>query len=80
MSATTEKSSLVERVIAGDTRAVARAISKVEDGSEDAAQLMKDIFPHTGRGLVVGITVRRERESRRWSISWRCFTETGTSA
>jgi LAO/AO transport system kinase len=56
MSATTEKSSLVERVVAGDTRAVARAISKVEDGSEDAAQLMKDIFPHTGRGLVVGIT------------------------
>lgn len=56
MGATTEKSSLIERVVAGDARAVARAISKVEDGSEDAAQLMKDIFPHTGRGLVVGIT------------------------
>ncbi|MCM3901082.1 MAG: methylmalonyl Co-A mutase-associated GTPase MeaB [Pyrinomonadaceae bacterium] len=56
MGATTEKPSLIERVIAGDTRAVARAISKVEDGSEDAAHLMKDIFPHTGRGLVVGIT------------------------
>ncbi len=56
MSATPEKSSLIERVVAGDTRAVARAISKVEDGSGDAAQLMKDIFPHTGRGLVVGIT------------------------
>ena len=56
MSATPEKSSLIERVVAGDTRAVARAISKVEDGSEDAAELMKDIFPHTGRGLVVGIT------------------------
>ena len=56
MSATTEKSSLIERVVAGDTRAVARAISKVEDGSKDAAQLMKDIFPHTGRGLIMGIT------------------------
>lgn len=56
MSATPEQSSLIERVIAGDPRAVARAISKVEDGSEDAAQLMKEIFPHTGRGLVVGIT------------------------
>jgi LAO/AO transport system kinase len=56
MSATPEKSSLIERVVAGDTRAVARAISKVEDGSKDAAQLMKDIFPHTGRGLIVGIT------------------------
>jgi LAO/AO transport system kinase len=56
MSAPPEKSSLVERVVAGDPRAVARAISKVEDGSDDAAKLMKDIFPHTGRGLVVGIT------------------------
>ncbi|MGI8898544.1 MAG: methylmalonyl Co-A mutase-associated GTPase MeaB [Pyrinomonadaceae bacterium] len=56
MSAIPEKFSLIERIIAGDARAVARAISKVEDGSEDAAQLMKDIFPHTGSGLVVGIT------------------------
>ena len=37
-------------------RAVARAISKVEDVSQDAAQLMKKIFPLTGRGLVIGIT------------------------
>jgi LAO/AO transport system kinase len=35
---------------------VARAISKVEDGTADAHALMKGIFPHTGRGLVVGIT------------------------
>jgi GTPase len=46
----------IERIIAGDTRAVARAISKVEDVSKDAAQLMKKIFPLTGRGLVIGIT------------------------
>ena len=37
-------------------RAVARAISKVEDNAKDAAELMKKIFPHTGRGLVIGIT------------------------
>jgi len=48
--------SLVERIAAGDTRAVARAISKVEDVSKDASQLMKKIFPLTGRGLVIGIT------------------------
>ncbi|MBC8030051.1 MAG: methylmalonyl Co-A mutase-associated GTPase MeaB [Pyrinomonadaceae bacterium] len=47
---------LVERLSAGDIRAVARAISKVEDLSNDAAELMKQIFPLTGRGLVVGIT------------------------
>jgi len=48
--------SLVDRLAAGDTRAVARAISKVEDVSKDASQLMKKIFPLTGRGFVIGIT------------------------
>jgi LAO/AO transport system kinase len=47
---------LVDRIVAGDTRAVARAISKVEDVSKDASQLMKKIFPLTGKGLIVGIT------------------------
>jgi LAO/AO transport system kinase len=47
---------LAERVLAGEPRAVARAISKVEDGAGDAAELMRALFPHTGRGLVVGIT------------------------
>ena len=50
------KASLLERVLAGDSIAVARAISKVEDGARDAAELMKQVFPHTGRALVVGIT------------------------
>jgi LAO/AO transport system kinase len=46
----------IERILAGDPRAVARAISKVEDGDEAGAALMKAVFPHTGRGLVVGVT------------------------
>jgi LAO/AO transport system kinase len=48
--------SLAERVSAGDARAVARAISKVEDGAPDASQLMKQIFSRSGRALIVGIT------------------------
>ena len=48
--------SLVERINAGDINAVARAISKVEDGASEASGLMKEIFPRTGRALVVGIT------------------------
>lgn len=56
MSSSNNNTSLVERIAAGDARAVARAISKVEDVSKDAAQLMKRIFPLTGRGLVIGIT------------------------
>ena len=56
MTSSNNNTSLVERIAAGDTRAVARAISKVEDVSKDAAQLMKKIFPLTGKGLVIGIT------------------------
>ena len=47
---------LIDKVLAGDARAVARAITKVEDGAQDSAELLKALFPHTGRGLVVGIT------------------------
>ena len=47
---------LIDRVLAGEARAVARAISKVEDGADGAFELLKAVFPHTGRGLVVGIT------------------------
>ena len=49
-------SSLIGRVTSGDPRAVARAISKVEDSSDDASALMKEIFPHSSKGLVIGIT------------------------
>ena len=47
---------LIDRVAAGEPNAVARAISKVEDGSADSSELMKQIFPRTGRALVIGIT------------------------
>ena len=56
MTSSNATTSLVKRVAAGDMRAVARAISKVEDLSPDSAQLMKELFPLTGRGLVIGIT------------------------
>src|SRR5882757_6383291 len=48
--------SLTDRVAAGEPNAVARAISKVEDGAADSAELMKQIFPLTGRALIIGIT------------------------
>ena len=50
------KDSLFDRVIAGESNAVARAISKVEDGAEGVSELMKQIFPRTGRALIIGIT------------------------
>ena len=48
--------SLLDRIIAGEPNAVARAISKVEDGAADVPELMKELFPRTGRALIVGIT------------------------
>ena len=48
--------SVIDRITAGDPNAVARAISKVEDNTPDAAELMKSVFPRTGRALVIGIT------------------------
>ena len=47
---------LIDRVAAGEPNAVARAISKVEDGAADSSELMKQIFPRTGRALIIGIT------------------------
>jgi LAO/AO transport system kinase len=49
-------SALAERVLAGDARAIARAISLVEDEAPDAAALVREIFARTGRAYLVGIT------------------------
>ncbi len=51
-----ETNSLGERVSRGEAAAVARAISKIEDGSEGAAPLMKQIYQHSRGGLIIGIT------------------------
>jgi GTPase len=44
------------RVRAGDRRAVARAISMVEDGAEELPELSAAIYPETGRAYTVGLT------------------------
>ena len=47
---------ILEKLFAGETRAVARAITKVENGADDAADIMKAVFPKTGNAVVIGIT------------------------
>src|SRR5258706_8351905 len=47
---------LLEKLFAGNPRAVARAITKVENGADDAFELMKEVFQKTGRAIVIGIT------------------------
>ena len=47
---------LFERVLAGDPRAVARAISLIEDEDPAGADLVRRIFPRTGRAYLIGVT------------------------
>jgi len=50
------RESLAEGVRTGDRRALARAISLVENGDPLAYDLVRDIYPETGRTYAVGIT------------------------
>jgi LAO/AO transport system kinase len=47
---------LSDRVLAGDPRAIARAITLIEDESPQGADLIRRIFPRTGRAYLVGVT------------------------
>jgi LAO/AO transport system kinase len=45
-----------EKILSGDKRSIARAISAVENARPESLELLKEIFPHTGKALIVGIT------------------------
>jgi LAO/AO transport system kinase len=47
---------LAERVLAGEPRAIARAISLIENESPAGAALVKEVFSRTGRAFIVGVT------------------------
>jgi LAO/AO transport system kinase len=47
---------LASRILARDPRAVARAMRLIDDRYGDYAQILKAIFPHTGKGVVIGVT------------------------
>ena len=48
--------SLTERLLAGETRALARAISLVENETSDGASLIGKIYSQTGRAYLIGVT------------------------
>jgi LAO/AO transport system kinase len=52
----TSTGTLAERLLAGDRRALARGISLVEDDRPEGWELVREIYPHTGRAAVVGFT------------------------
>jgi LAO/AO transport system kinase len=47
---------MLERVFAGEPRAVARLITRIENGSDDSGELMKAVYARTGGATVIGIT------------------------
>src|SRR5438105_12948452 len=47
---------LAQRLMSGDKRALARAISFVEDDDPEGWALVREVYPHTGRAAIVGST------------------------
>jgi LAO/AO transport system kinase len=47
---------IAQELLKGNPRAIAKAISMVEDESRQARELLKKIFIHSGRSMVIGIT------------------------
>ena len=47
---------LTERLLSGDRRALARAISKIESEDPEAPDIISELYPHTGTALSVGFT------------------------
>jgi len=52
----TSVQALIEQIRAGSPRALARAITSVENRNSDSAALLQALFPYTGKALVVGLT------------------------
>jgi len=47
---------LAERLLAGDQRALARAITLVESDDPRGWELVREVYPHTGKASIVGCT------------------------
>jgi LAO/AO transport system kinase len=47
---------LAERLLEGDVRGLARAMSLVEAGAPEAAAILRATYPRTGSALVIGVT------------------------
>lgn len=44
------------KVLQGDVRAISRAITAIENHSPESERLLKQLFPHTGKAYLTGIT------------------------
>jgi LAO/AO transport system kinase len=47
---------VIEQILTGNRRAIARLISQIEDDQPEAQAVLAELYPHTGRGHLVGVT------------------------
>ena len=47
---------MIEQILAGDLRALARAATLIENQTASGRELLSSLLPHTGRATIVGIT------------------------
>jgi LAO/AO transport system kinase len=53
---TGKEETLAQRLLAGDRRALARAITLVENNDPSGWDVVREVYPHTGRAAIVGFT------------------------
>ena len=56
MAEAAKSASLAERVMEGDKRALARAITLIESDDPAGWVLVREVYPHTGKARIVGFT------------------------
>jgi LAO/AO transport system kinase len=56
MTDTARSASLSERLVAGDKRALARAITLIESDDPAGWELVREVYPRTGKARIVGFT------------------------
>lgn len=52
----TRAEEIVEGVLAGKRRSIAKAISIIENGEPEAHEIVTKLYPHTGKAHIVGLT------------------------
>src|ERR687889_321596 len=50
------QASLAERLLAGEKRALARAITLIESDDPAGWELVREVYPHTGKARIIGLT------------------------
>jgi LAO/AO transport system kinase len=56
MADATQTGTLAERLLSGDKRALARAITLIESNDPAGSELVREVYPRTGRARIIGFT------------------------